>query len=156
MALPEYRSRAVRAMVILHTQYLQEFVEVWREANTRGIRMPPTDDQDYASMEALLRHLLRAARGYMTWMCEKLGLPDPEIRPVPEVDEIAAELDGYLEHLLDRWRTPLASVAEERLYDRTYTTRWGMKFYIESMLEHAVVHPLRHTFQLRELIAGAK
>ena len=48
-----------------------------------------------------------AARGYMTWMCEVLELPDPEIRIPPE---------------------PTA------------------------LLEHAVMHPIRHAFQLEELM----
>jgi len=48
-----------------------------------------------------------AARGYMTWMCEVLELPDPEIRIPPE---------------------PTA------------------------LLEHADMHPIRHAFQLEELM----
>ena len=42
----------------------------------------------------LLNHALRAARGYMVWMCEKLELPDPEIEPPPELAVIEAEGGG--------------------------------------------------------------
>jgi hypothetical protein len=115
--------------------------------------LPETSDEDYQSMETLLRHLLRAARGYMAWMCEKLNLPDPKIDPVPAADVIEAIADEYLEHLLERWRLPLAGIEEEKFYNPAFTSRWGSEYCIEGMLEHAVVHPLRHEFQLRNLIA---
>ena len=77
--LPAYRYGAARTMVFLHGQYLQEFLEVWQQAKASKIGLPQTDDPNYVSMETLLNHVLRAARHYMIWMCEKLALPDPEI-----------------------------------------------------------------------------
>ena len=95
--------------------------------------------------------MLRAARGYMTWMCEQLQLPDPGIRPVPASlnDQEAAD---YLEHVLDGWRTPLAGVGDNELDTPEYPSRWKTLYSIDAMLEHAVMHPIRHTFQLQELI----
>lgn len=80
-------------------------------------------------------------------------LPDPGVRQVPELDEIDGRADEYLEHVLDRWRLALVAVPESRMEDRAYTANWGAPMTIESMLEHAVVHPLRHAFQLEELMA---
>lgn len=149
--LPDYKYRGARAMVILHDRYLREFVALWREARQADLRLPVVDDSDYESLEHLLRHLLRAARGYMTWFCKVLELPDPQIRPTPDVDEIEADLDSYLEHLLTQWQTPLADVPKDR-YDESYPSRWGTEYCIDAMLEHAVLHPIRHTFQLQELL----
>ena len=42
--------------------------------------LPKTDDPAYESLDTLLHHVFRAARGYMTWMCEVLELPDPEMQ----------------------------------------------------------------------------
>jgi uncharacterized damage-inducible protein DinB len=149
--LPNYKFRGARAIVLVHERYMREFLEVWREAKARGVRLPKVDDPDYESLDHLLRHVLRAARGYMTWSCEKLNLPDPGIDPVPEVGEIEVRAEAYLNHVLEKWRTPLAGV-EEKTFDSTHKSRWGVDMTIESMLEHAVVHPLRHTFQLKELM----
>ena len=74
----QYRSRAVRAMVLLHEEHLRRFVHVWRLALASSVCLRPTDDPNYASLEALGRHVLSAAGGYMIWMCEVLALPDPE------------------------------------------------------------------------------
>jgi len=149
--LHDYRWRGARALVILHDQSMRHLLPVWREAVRRGVRLPATDDPDYVSLHTLLHHAFRASRGYMTWLCEKLGLPDPGIEPAPSPDVVESEADRYLEHLLERWRAPLAGVDEERLQP-VFRTRWGADLSGESMLEHAVVHPMRHRFQLEELM----
>ena len=156
MSIPNYKYRSARALVILHEQYLREFIATWKQAKEGGYTLPKTDDPDYASLELLLRHVLSSARNYITWICDKLELPDPQIEPTPEVDVIAERVDDYLEHLLVKWRTPLADVEEIRFYEPTYTSRWKVNYCVEAMLEHAVVHPIRHSFQLGELMTGTK
>ena len=152
--LAHYQYRGARALVLLHEKELREFLAVWRRAKAAGLGLPATSDPDYASLEALLFHVLRAARGYMTWMCESLGLDDPGIEAPPPVERVAAEADRYVEHLLERWRLPLAGLPEERFHAPEFRSRWGVLYCVDAMLEHAVVHPVRHAFQLRELLAG--
>ena len=139
-------------MVLLHEEHLRQCLKVWKEAKTADIKLPETVDGDYESLETLLEHILRAARGYMVWICQKLDLPDPEIKLPPDVATIEAEADGYLEHVLQRWRSPLADVTEDRFEPATYLSNWGTPYCIDAMLEHAVMHPIRHEFQLRELL----
>ncbi len=150
--LDHYRYRGARALVLMHERYLREFLVTWKQAKAANVVLPKTDDPDYLSLEFVLHHVLRAARGYMTWMCEKLGLPDPEIQPAPPPERAQAEADQYLEHVLERWREPLAGVDEAR-FEEAFPSRWKTVYCIDAMLEHAVCHPLRHTFQLRELMA---
>jgi hypothetical protein len=95
------RSRAVRALVLLHDEHVRRFLVVWNQAQAASVVLPKTDDPAYASLETLLRHVLSAARGYMTWMCDVLELPDPKIRIPPEPTTLAAEADSYMEHLLE-------------------------------------------------------
>jgi uncharacterized damage-inducible protein DinB len=147
-----YRSRAVRALVLLHDEHLRRFMQTWKEARAAGVLLPKTDDPAYASLETLLRHVLAAARGYMTWMCEQLELPDPEIRVAPEPEELSRDPESYMEHVLERWRMPLHDVGDERLDTPEYPSRWQTRYCIDAMLEHAVMHPIRHAFQLEELM----
>lgn len=154
--LNHYTYRGTRALVILHDTHLQQCVEVWKKAKAANIKLPKTDDESYASLEHLLHHILRAARGYMVWICKQLDLPDPNINPTPDIDTIEAEVDGYLEHVLERWRLPLAHVPEEKFEPQTYASNWGTHYCINAMLEHAVMHPIRHEFQLKELMGSQK
>lgn len=147
-----YRSRAVRALVLLHDEHLRHFFQAWRLAQATGVVLPSTQDPAYVSMDALGRHVFGAARGYMVWMCEVLNLPDPEIRPAPDTAALSDEAEKYMEHVLDRWRTPLQDVSDEQLETPEYRSRWKTLYSIDAMLEHAVMHPIRHTFQLQEIM----
>ncbi|MDP8240969.1 MAG: hypothetical protein P9X24_17910 [Candidatus Hatepunaea meridiana] len=149
-----YKYRGARATIILHEREMRRFLNIWREAKGKGIILPVTDDSSYKSLEALLHHVLRASRGYIIWMCQVLNLPDLEIRKTPGTDTIEAEADDYLEYLLERWKFPLVDITEEQAHIPTYTSRWKVEYCIDSMLEHAVMHPIRHSFQLEELIAS--
>ena len=80
------------------------------------------------SLEALLVHVLSCARGYMVWMCEVLELPEPGLRPAPSLESVEAEAEGYVEHVVERWRLPLAELTEEQAYDPAYETRWGVAY----------------------------
>ena len=149
--LINYRYRGARALVLLHEKALRELLPVWKRAREAHVQLPSTQDPSYGSLESLLHHGLRAARGYMTWLCEKLGLPDPGIDPAPEAPRVEQEAERYIEHVLERWRLPLADVEEKR-FEAVHTSRWGEDMSLEGMLEHAVMHPIRHRFQLEELL----
>lgn len=147
--IDDHAYRGARAMVALHERHLREFLAAWRRARAAEVPLPAAPDPDYASLETLLRHVLGCARGYMVWMCEVLELSDPGIAPVPDAAEIEARADEYLEHVVDRWRAPLRGVPEER-FASTHPSRWGVAYCVDAMLEHAVMHPIRHTFQIEE------
>ena len=102
-------------MVLLHEEHLRRFVHVWRMALANSVSLPATADPAYASLEALGRHVLSAAGGYMIWMCEMLALPDPGIHRAPDQAAIVGDAEDYMEHVLERWRTPLIEVSDERL-----------------------------------------
>jgi hypothetical protein len=147
-----YRSRAVRALVLLHDEHVRRFLIVWKQARASSVVLPTSEDPAYASLETLLRHVLSAARGYMIWMCEVLELTDPQIRMAPAATDLAADADSYMEHVLAQWRAPLLDVGDDRLESPEYPSRWQTRYCIDAMLEHAVMHPVRHAFQLEELM----
>ena len=139
-------------MVQLHEQHLHSFIKTWKKAKELNVKLPETTDTDYESLEALLRHVLRAARGYITWLCDQVELPDPAIDPAPKSEKIESALHIYLEYLIEKWNHPLAVVPKEKFEDQLYTARWGVDYCIDAMMEHAVMHPIRHEFQLKNLI----
>lgn len=147
-----YRSRAVRAMVLLHEEHLRRFMATWRRALAASVSLPETEDPAYISLEDLGRHVLKSAGGYMVWMCEVLELPDPGIKAAPDAAAIVREAEEYMEHVLERWWAPLCDVGNERLETPEYPSHWQTRYCIDAMLEHAVMHPIRHAFQLEELM----
>jgi hypothetical protein len=51
-----------------------------------------------------------------------------------------------------QWRTPLRDVGDDQLETPEYPSEWQTRYSIDAMLEHAVMHPIRHAFQLEELM----
>jgi hypothetical protein len=147
--LSNYKYRGARALVLLHEKHLRQCLEVWKQAKAANLKLPETENENYQSLETLLEHILGAAGHYMVEICQHLGLPDPEIKEVPDIKTIAAEADSYSEHVLERWRLPLVHISEETL-DLSPETEHPMPYF--AMLEHAVMHPIRYEFQLKELI----
>lgn len=147
-----FRYRGARACTILHEEAMRRFVETWKKAKAAGVTLPETKDPNYASFERLLVHVLFQAKDYMVWICEKLELPDPEIKPIPAPDSVEADVDRYLEHLLQQWAKPLTEVRGRQFYNTAFTARWKVDYCIDAMMEHAVMHPTRHHFQLTELM----
>jgi hypothetical protein len=153
-AFMAFKSRGVRALVILQMAEMNELFVVWKKAKRLGVKLPRTEDPAYESLDMLMRHPLRACRGYLTWLCEVLGRPDPGVPDPPEAGDVAAKGAAYLKRLERAWTTHVAWMPGEVLdsFD-AYTSRWGAPMTVEAMFEHAVTHPMRHRLQLEELIA---
>ena len=150
--LPNFKYNGARSLIILQEKYLTEFVEIWLKAKQNNINLPETDDKDYESLESLLIHVLGASGRYIIWICDKLNLPIPKIAEVPTKENIQAEAKNYLEYVLEIWQTPLKDIEEDKFYIPSYTSNWSAEYCIDAMLEHAAMHPIRHTFQLEKLI----
>jgi uncharacterized damage-inducible protein DinB len=153
MSQPEYAWAGARALVTLHERSLREFLEVWRRADAADLALPETDDPSYASREILLVHVMACAAGYLTWICKNLELPSPALEARPEVEGFPARVDDYLQAVLTAWDTSLRTVRFEQSDEQTFLSRWGVPYSVDAMLEHAVMHPIRHSLQLQNLMA---
>ncbi len=149
-----FQSRGVRACVNLQMQEMRRLFAVWRKAKRVGVKLPATRDPAYANLDALMRHPLRSCRGYLTWLCEVLGRPEPRIPDPPDAADVAREGAAYLDVLERAWERH-AGWMTNRVLDspKVHTSRWGAPLTVEAMLEHAIAHPMRHRFQLEELLA---
>lgn len=154
MSEESFRYGGARTLVALHERHLREFLAVWRQAEDRQLELPRTEDPNYASREALLAHVLGCGARYLVWICQQLELPPPEVEEYPDPAGLAERAEEYLGEVLAAWPGPLATLTEERAYAPAHASRWGPPYCIDAMLEHAVMHPIRHTHQLRELLEG--
>jgi uncharacterized damage-inducible protein DinB len=154
--MTEFKSRAVMSLAGLHETELRSCLATWKRFKASGTPMPEAHgDAAYESAEHLIAHVQGAARSYMMWIRQVLESPVTDMELVRDVAVIVPRLDAYMEETLDGWRRHLAMVTDEQLQDRQYKSRWGEMFDIEQMLEHAVVHPMRHRAQLERLLAAA-
>lgn len=150
-----FKSRGVRALVMLQMAEMRRLFAVWEKAKQLGVALPASRDPAYGNLDLLMQHPLRSCRGYLTWLCEVLERPDPGVPDPPQPEDVAAKGTVYLDVLEQAWHANMAWMPDEALdSDVVHTSRWGAPMTVEAMFEHAAVHPMRHRFQLEELIEG--
>ena len=148
-----FRSRAVRSLVELHERELPAFVATWRRFVASGCPMPEAlGDPDYESPERLVAHVQGSARSYLLWIWEVLERPIEGLPLIRDASVIVPRLDDFMRETLEGWRRHLAPLENDQLAPKQYLSRWGEPHTIEQMLEHAVVHPMRHRIQLERIL----
>jgi len=149
-----FKSNAVRSCVELHEIELRRFCDVWEKFRASGPPLPETDDPSYQSAEHLGGHVFRAARNYLTWIGEFVNRPVTDVDSDTDAVSIARKGRVFMDGVLAAWRRHLALLENGELTPATRKSRWGEDYNIEQMLEHAVVHPMRHRIQLERLLSA--
>jgi len=149
----DFKSRAVLNLVDLHERELRSFLELWRRFEASGLALPAAHgDPSYDSHERLVGHVLMAARGYLTRIGEWVGRSVADVDPSQDPDEIASRAAAFADDVLAAYRRHLTAITTEELEPQVHRTRWGELMSVENLLEHAVVHPMRHRIQLERML----
>lgn len=152
----QYKYSGARSLVSLHEKHLKLFYKTWKEAKMNNLALPSLSDLNYKSLKSLLLHVLKWAETYMNWMVENLNLDYSSISEIPKIENITKEADEYIDQLLDWWGKPLSQVDRKEFHNKTFLTPWKANYSIEEMLEHAVMHPIRHREQLQNYLDSSK
>jgi len=150
----EFKSRAIRSLLELHDAELRAFLATWRRYARAGVPMPDAHgDEDYENIDRLGTHVLKGARGYLVRITGWLGRPAADLDMADDVEDLTARADEFAESLLDAYKRHLSSATDEEMSAWVHKTRQGNSISIEMLLEHAVVHPMRHRVQLERILA---
>jgi hypothetical protein len=149
----DFQSRAVSSLVELHERELRSFLEVWDRFLGAGAPMPEArGDKSYESRETLGAHVLMAARGYLVRIGEWVGRPMSDVDGSQDPSDIAGRMPQFADGVLAAYRRHLNAVTGAELEAQSHKTRWGELYSVEMLLEHAVVHPMRHRIQLERIL----
>src|SRR4051812_20763189 len=115
-----------------------------------------TKDEDCRSAQTIMSHVVRSGYGYADYIRDQLFIPST--RPEPRLlsrqealEQLEAALRYTIETLDGRWK-----MSGEEISAIVIKTRWGAVYDIEGLLEHAIVHILRHRRQLEKFIWQGK
>ena len=111
-----------------------------------------TPDEDCRSIQTILRHVVRAGHGYAGYIREAYGEKvtrnDPPLPTRLECLERLQEMLAYtVATLEDKWELPYEDIAAVQI-----RVRWGVVYDLEQLLEHAIVHVLRHRRQIERFL----
>jgi hypothetical protein len=115
------------------------------------LRDIPGDDPDTVSVRAVCRHAVAAAHRYADYIRQARGVPFIDRFELPSegiaspavVRPGLAEMLRYTEASLDGWYEDPAPAEKV-----SFTVRWGPTYDPEMILEHGIVHLLRHRRQV--------
>ena len=111
-----------------------------------------TKDEDCRSIQTIMRHVVRAGYGYASYIRDAYGMEAtrPEI-PLPTRLESLQGVQDMLAYtvatLEGKWE-----LSDKEITAIQMRSRWGPVYDLEQLLEHAIVHILRHRRQIERFL----
>lgn len=115
-----------------------------------------TEDEDCRSVQTIMSHVVRAGYGYADYIREQLSIASTRPRPKllsrqESIEQLEAALRYTIQTLEGRWE-----MSAEEISGIVINSRWGAVYDAEGLLEHAIVHLLRHRRQIEKFIWQGK
>lgn len=109
-----------------------------------------TKDKDCISIQRILTHVVESGYTYVIeirkWLGENIQYKNKDLLYSIEEYQLALnEMFVYNEKLFEDY--PELQLEEYKLENK-FTVRWGQKYDVEQLFEHAIVHILRHRRQI--------
>ena len=131
---------------------LKSIIEHIPEEDFSRVMDTETKDEDCRSIHTIMYHVVRAGYGYADYIREHYGVSSakPEIATV-ECHEATEKVDAMLvytaETLEGKWE-----MSDEDIQAVSIITSWKAQYDLEQLLEHAIVHILRHRRQIERFL----
>lgn len=113
-----------------------------------------TEDPDCRSIQTIMNHVVRAGYGYANYIRKYFNknlterIEDYElISQEKTCTELDMMLNYTVETLNDIWNMKYDDIFKTKII-----TTWGPEYNLEQLLEHAVVHILRHRRQIEKFL----
>jgi uncharacterized damage-inducible protein DinB len=153
----KYRKGAVGALMDEYERAADEFkdlIEKINESDYSKIVDPNTKDDDCRSVQTIVSHVTNSGYSYANYIREWFSITknSPERRIISQRNfsiEFDKMLDYTSETLEGRWK-----YSDEEIMKVKLVVRWGPQYDLEQLLEHAIVHILRHRRQIEKFITS--
>lgn len=152
-------SGTLRAALDEYARAIRELDGIVRAIPTdkySGITSP--DDKDYPDIATIMEHVIGAANVYVDYIEDALaGTYRGRRGHTYQYDTSDAAISSVW-HAFGRMAELLGTIkafTEDDLAKVQFVTRWNQRYDIEQMLEHAIVHILRHRRQIENRLRSA-
>jgi uncharacterized damage-inducible protein DinB len=156
-----YRKGGVGAMMDEYERAageLKRVLEKTSEEDFDRIVDTETKDDDCRSIQTIITHVVGAGYGYADYLREAFSIPSARPKEtfrdtaVPVLHREAVEkIDAFLAYtaqtLEGKWEMTDAEIEAVAM-----KTRWEVMYNLEQLMEHAIVHILRHRRQVERFL----
>ncbi len=116
------------------------------------IRDETTTDPDCQSIQTVIQHVVQSGYTYANYLQQLVDGPWNEYNfPIKTPIDGIIEIETMMAYTNKSIRF-LGHFTNEELSKKTINSRWGVTFDPEQMLEHAIVHILRHRRQIENFL----
>lgn len=151
--LEEYRPGAAGSLIDEYERAALELKAlVENVAGGDYARAVEGESEHCRSIQIIMNHVVRAGYGYSKYIRDALSMPaEPvEDKQIPQA-EIGGEIDKMIAYTVEifdgRWQ-----MTDDELENVYFKTRWEVTYNIDQLLEHAIVHILRHRRQIEKFL----
>lgn len=117
-----------------------------------------TKDEDCRSIQTILSHVVGSGYTYVIeirkWLGEDVAYKEKEL--LSSVEEYISALDKMFAYNEKLFQDHPNLQLEEFHTEKKMTVRWGQKYDPEQILEHAIVHILRHRRQIERFLVKSR
>lgn len=111
-----------------------------------------TNDDACRSVQTIMSHVVKAGYGYADYIREQFSIASTRPRHdllsrQESLEQLDAALHYTVQTLEGRWE-----MSDEERSATVIKSRWGAVYDVEGLLEHAIVHLLRHRRQIEKFI----
>jgi hypothetical protein len=149
------RSGSVAAVMHEYEKAMEELKAVIKNVPPDKLAVivdPDTENPNCLSIQTIITHVVTSGYYYSIYIGK---LKDPGLKfPEPVLHKNIAgyfsDLDSVLKHTGDTMKNFSPEELDETEQHKKIRTRWGQYYSVDQMLEHAIVHILRHRFQIEK------
>ncbi|MXO07174.1 DinB family protein [Flavobacterium sp. HBTb2-11-1] len=143
-----YRQGAIGALLDEYEKAILDLSKTISSFNDTAITATISD----VSVQSILAHVVRSGYAYAMYIQKLLGeqnsIPDLVYRKT--VSEYQNDLTAFFIFTENVLKNFSDNQLEECNNEKKITTSWGQVYDIEQMMEHAIVHILRHRRQIEK------
>ncbi len=154
--LKTYRPGAAGALLDEYEKVINDLLSVIKDiSNDELITIidDQTTDPNCKSIQSILSHVVRSAVVYAIYICNMRGaeMEKPALNFQVSVKEYENDLKAAFAFTVKTFENINDRELEEPDNNKKFITSWGQSYDIEQIIEHAIVHILRHRRQIEKI-----
>ena len=149
----------IKALLDEYKKAINELIAVIKPLDSKEIlamRDDKTADENCRSIQTILTHVVYAGYGYTFFIETHLGSKKERRAKqfFENANDYITELNGMFDYCENFFIEHPGIELEEYDPSKKILTRWGQVYDIDQMMEHAIVHVLKHRRQIQRFISA--
>lgn len=146
-----------QALLDEYRRVINELIEIIRPLSPKSLTQivdEKTQDTDCRSIQSILTHVVCSGLGYSVYIENALGhnLSKPTKINCNSSADYIEQLNRMFEYCYTLFHSNPSLLQEENVSSVVINVAWGQRYDVEQLMEHAIVHVMRHRRQIENFM----